>query len=49
MHSIKTTELMLFRERISIYTENFTEHINILRGQNVESLMNRWCIMTTVP
>jgi hypothetical protein len=27
---------MLFRETVAVYCENHTEHINTLRGNNVE-------------
>jgi predicted Zn-dependent protease with MMP-like domain len=35
----KPNRLMLFREMISVYCENHTEHINTLCGQNVEFLI----------
>jgi hypothetical protein len=37
----KTNRLMLFREIISVYSENYTAHINTLCGQNGKILMLR--------
>jgi hypothetical protein len=35
----KTSRLILFRETVSIYYENYTEHTDTLCGQNAESSM----------
>ena len=35
---IQTSQLMLYREIIAVYSQIHTEHINTLCGQNVELL-----------
>jgi hypothetical protein len=32
----KPNRLMLFRETVAVYCENYMEHTDILRGQNIE-------------
>jgi hypothetical protein len=32
----ETNRLMLFKERVAVYCENHTEHINIFCGKNAE-------------
>jgi hypothetical protein len=32
----KPNRLMLFGETVAVYCENYTEHIDTLRGQNAE-------------
>jgi hypothetical protein len=36
----KPNRLMLFRERVAVYCENHTKHINTLYGHNAEF----WCV-----
>ena len=47
---IKTSQLMLYREIIAVYSEIHTEYINTLCGQNVELLNVKLAvhIVTTV-
>jgi hypothetical protein len=33
-----TTRLLLFGETVAVYSENRTDHVNALRGQNAERL-----------
>jgi hypothetical protein len=35
-----TNRLMMFRETVAVYCENYTEHINTLCGQNAELFLN---------
>jgi hypothetical protein len=36
MSTTKTNQLMLFRERISVYCDNHTNHKNTLYGEKIE-------------
>jgi hypothetical protein len=40
-----TNRLMLLRETVAVYWENHTEHINTLRGQDVEIFMLKQLVL----